>query len=135
MKGQLNVSTPQEYIAQLEEPRRADVAALHALIRKTAPKLEAFIHKGILAYGPWHYKSASGCEGDWFRIGIASNKRAISLYICSGDDRGYIAERYKAALPKADIGRSCVRFRRLDDLDQAALKKLIREGARATAKA
>jgi Domain of unknown function (DU1801) len=135
MKGQLKVSTPAEYIAKLEEPRRAEIAALDALIRKTAPKLEPFIHSGVLAYGPYRYKYASGREGDWFRIGVASNKNAISLYICSGDSEGYIAERYKEALPKANIGRSCVRFKRLDDLDQAALKKLIREGARGTAKA
>ena len=56
MKGQLKVSTPAEYIAKLEEPRRADVSALDALIRKTAPKLEPFIHAGMLAYGRWHYK-------------------------------------------------------------------------------
>ena len=134
MKGQLKVSTPAEYIAQLEEPRRTDVAALDTLIRKTA-KLEPFIHSGMLAYGPWHYKYASGREGDWFRIGVASNKNYISLYICAGDATGYMAERYKEALPKASIGRSCVRFKRLGDLDPAALKKLIREGAQASSKA
>jgi uncharacterized protein DUF1801 len=135
VKGQLKVSTPAEYISKLDEPRRTEVAALDALIRKTVPKLQPFIHSGMLAYGPWHYKYASGREGDWFRIGVASNENAISLYICAGDDAGYIAERYKEALPKADIGRSCVRFKRLHDLDQAALKRLIREGARGAAKA
>ena len=74
------------------------------------------------------YKYASGREGDWFRIGVASNKNYISLYICAG------AERYKEALPKASIGRGCVRFKRLGDLDRAALKKMIRETAKAPAK-
>ena len=134
VKGQLKASTPAEYIAQLDPPRQADIAALDALIRKTARKLEPFIHSGMLAYGPWHYKYDSGREGDGFRIGIASNKNYISLYVCCGDDQGYIAERYKEALPKANIGKACVRFKRLSDLDQAALKKMIREGARAAAK-
>jgi len=134
MKGQLKVSTPAEYIAKLEEPRKTEIAALDALIRKTAPKLKPFIHIGILAYGPWHYKYASGREGDWFRIGVASNKSYISLYICACDDKGYVAERYKAALPKANIGKSCVRFKRLSDLEPAALKKMIREGAQTSAK-
>jgi hypothetical protein len=49
MKGQLKVSTPVEYIAKLEEPRKSEVAALDALIRKTAPKLAPFIHGGMLA--------------------------------------------------------------------------------------
>jgi hypothetical protein len=128
VKGQLKVSSPAEYIAQLEEPRKTEVAALDALIRKTA-KLEPFIHSGMLAYGPSHYKYASGREGDWFRIGVASNKNYISLYISAADACGYVADRYKEALPKASIGRCCVRFKRLGDLDPAALKKLIREGA------
>ena len=51
------------------------------------------------------------------------------------DEKGYIPERYRKALPKAKIGGACVRFKRLSDLDQAALKKLIRAGAQASAKA
>jgi Domain of unknown function (DU1801) len=130
VKGQLKVSTPAEYIARLDEARKTDIAALDALIRKVAPKLKPFIHSGMLAYGPWHYKYASGREGDWFRMGVASNKNYISLYVSACNDKGYVAERYKKALPKASIGRSCVRFKRLSDLDPAALKNMIREGAK-----
>jgi hypothetical protein len=135
VKGQLDVSTPAEYIDRLDEPRKTEIAALDALIRKAAPKLPPFIHGGILAYGPWHYKYASGREGDWFRIGLASNKNYISLYICAGDETGYVPERFKEALPKASIGRSCVRFKRLGDLDRSVLEKMIRDGARTAAKA
>ena len=127
MKGQLRASTPAEYLAQLEEPRKAEVASLDALIRKAAPKLEPFIHSGLLAYGACRYKCASGPERDWFRIGVASNQNYISLYVCAGG-AGSLAERYQEALPKAKIGKGCVRFKRLGDLDQAVLKKLIREG-------
>ena len=133
MKGQLKVSTPAEYIAKLDEPRKSDVAALDKMIRKLAPKLKPFIHAGMLAYGPCHYKYASGREGDWFRIGLASNKNYISLYICATDGKCYVTEHFKKALPKASIGKSCVRFNRLSDLDEAALSKLIRVGAVATA--
>jgi hypothetical protein len=135
VKGQLDVSTPAEYIAKLEEPRKADIVALDELIRKNAPELKPFIHAGMLAYGPWHYKYGGGREGDWFRIGLASNKNYISLYVCPGDQDGYIPEQYKKALPKASIGRSCVRFKRLSDLDLPTLQQLIRAGARASAKA
>jgi hypothetical protein len=85
----------------------------------------------MLAYGRWHYKYGSGREGDWFRIGVASNKNYISLYICAGDKNGYIAEQYKDALPKANIGRACVRFKRMGDLDLVVVKKMIRQGIRA----
>ena len=129
MKGQLKVSTPAEYIAKLNEPRKSEIAALDKMIRKLAPKLAPFIHTGMLAYGPFHYKYASGREGDWFRIGLASNKNYISLYICATDGKTYVAEKFKESLPKASIGKSCVRFKRLSDLDQTALAKLIRKGA------
>lgn len=134
MKGQLKVSTPEEYLVKLEEPRKSDVAALDAMIRKLAPKFEPFIHSGMLAYGPFHYKYESGREGDWFRIGLASNQNYISLYLCAADETGYIAEKHKEALPKANIGKSCVRFKRLSDLDNAALKKLIQHAVKAAAK-
>ncbi len=41
----------------------------------------------------------------------------------------FVAERYRERLPKASIGKSCVRFKRLSDLDQNDLKELIRECA------
>ena len=128
MKGQSKTArTPEEYIAELDEPRKSDVAALHALIRKTAPRLAPFIQSGMLAYGPFHCRYESGREIDWFKIGVASNAAYISLYACAADDRGYVAERYKGELPRAKIGKSCVRFKKLADVDQDSLKKLIRE--------
>ena len=130
MKGQSTATTPEAYIAELDEPRRSDIAALHRLIRKTVPKLEPHIQAGMLAYGPFHYRYASGREGDWFRVGVASNKAYISVYACAVDKRGYVAERYKKKLPKASIGKSCVRFKRLADLDRTVLQALLKETAR-----
>ena len=44
-------------------------------------------------------------------------------------EQGYIAESYRERLPKADIGRSCVRIKRLTDVDIDVLSELIRAGA------
>lgn len=124
--------TPDEYIEALDEPRRGQVRALHDLIRREAPALEPHIASGMLAYGTYHYRTASGREGDWFPIGLASNKRYISLYVTAADaDRGYLAESYRDRLPKADIGRSCVRIKRLDDVDLDTVAELVRAGAAA----
>jgi hypothetical protein len=133
MKGQLKVAGPKEYMAKLKEPRKSDVAALDKLIRKVAPELEPFIQIGMLAYGRMKYKYPNGRERDWFRIGVASNASYISLYVSAGDGKGYLAERFKKALPKANIGKCCVRFKRLTDVDEAALAKLIRDGVAAPA--
>src|SRR5262249_17440467 len=121
--------TPDEYIAALQEPRRSEVAALDNLIRQTAPQLERFVGGGMLGYGPYHYRYASGREGDTALIGLASRKQYTSLYVIASDKGGYRAEAYLSRLPKANVGKSCVRFKRLADLDQTALTQLIREGA------
>ena len=62
--------------------------------------------------------------------GFAINANYISLYACGADERGFVAERYKAKLPKAKIGKSCVRFKKLADLDLKALEALLKETAK-----
>jgi hypothetical protein len=129
MKGQLDVETPAEYIAALDGERRSDIEALDALIRTHAPELEPVIMDGMLGYGPFHYRYASGREGDACKLGVASNASYISLYCFASDAEGYVAERYADRLPKASVGRSCVRFKKLADLDERALVSLIEETA------
>jgi uncharacterized protein YdhG (YjbR/CyaY superfamily) len=131
MKGKTNAKTHDQYIAEVEEKRRADIQALHDMVREEAPELEPTMEFGMLGYGKYHYKYKSGREGEWMKIGIANNKQYISLYSCAADEDGYVAERYKDRLSKANIGKSCVRFKRLSDLDEETLRELIRETAAA----
>ncbi len=133
MHGKSDAATHEEYIAQVEEERREDIRRLHNLVREEAPKLEPTMEFGMLGYGRYHYRYASGREGDWMKIGIANNKRYISLYCCVADDDGYVAERFRDRLPKANIGKSCVRFKRVSDLDEDVLRELIRATASASA--
>ena len=129
MHGSHDVSTPEEYIAAVEDDRREQIAAIHAFIRETVPDLEPHIMSGMLAYGRYHYKYASGREGDWCRVALASNKQYISLYCCAADETGYIPEQYQERLPKAKIGKSCVRFKRWSDLDHDIVAEMLRRGA------
>src|SRR5262249_46943065 len=115
----------EDYIARLDEPRRTEIQRLHELIEAAAPGLQAEATERWIGYGPYHYRYASGREGDSHLISLASNKRYISLYVnCVADD-AYIAERYRERLPKANIGKSCVRFNRTSDLDLDTLRELI----------
>ena len=120
----------EDYIAALDEPRRTDVAALDALIREHAPGLEPVVAGKMLGYGPFHYRYASGREGDTTLLGLASQKRYISLYVLCANGGRYLAESYAERLPKASVGKSCVRFARLSDLDPAVLAELVTEAAR-----
>jgi hypothetical protein len=84
---------------------------------------------GMLGYGTYHSRYARGREGECMAIGIANNKQYISLYCCGADEHGYVAEQSKKRLPKANIGKGCVRFNRLADLDQEVLEELIQKAA------
>jgi hypothetical protein len=131
MQGKWDAATHEEYIQRLDEPRRGDVRALHELIRRTVPQLEPTMEFGMLGYGRYHYRYPSGREGDWVLVAVASNKNYISLYVTAATpDGGYLAEAYRDQLPKASIGRSCVRFKRLGDVDTDALERLLRDAAR-----
>jgi hypothetical protein len=131
-------ATPEEYIAQIEEPRRSDIRALHAMITKAVPKLaptmQAGMQSAMIGYGKYHYKYASGREGDWVVIALASQKSYISVYITATENGEYVAEKHKAELPKASIGKGCIRFKKLSDIDLKVLEKLVKLGAKAMAK-
>ena len=132
--GKAKAGTAKEYIEGLKEPRRGEMRELHRLITKTAPKLKPKMWSGMIGYGSYHYRYASGREGDWPVLGLSSRAPYISFYACLGDGKQYIVEKHKKELPKAVVGRSCIRFKRLADVDQRVLAKIIRENEAAAKK-
>lgn len=127
MKPRPIASTHDEYIALAPESQREDLRRLHALVREEAPLLVPTMECKLMGYGPIHYRYASGREGDWVVIGISSLKNRISLHCWASTEDGYVAESYRDRLGKADVGRSCVRFRDLASLDESVLRELIRD--------
>jgi hypothetical protein len=119
--------TPAEYLAEIPEPRKAQLKKLHALILKTVPSFKPYIQVGMIAYGKYHYLSKSGREGDWGVVALANQKNYISLYICALDMDMYLPEKYKKDLPKASIGRSCIRFKKIEDIDLKIIVKMLKE--------
>jgi hypothetical protein len=128
------VKTVEEYIEQIEEPRRSDIRALHAVIAKALPKLTPSIQSGMIGYGTYHYMYASGREGDSPIVALASQKNYISVYMCATENGEYVAEKHKSDLPKASIGKSCIRFKKLSDIDLKVLETLVKLGAKVKAK-
>ncbi len=119
--------SPEEYIAAISEPRRQDVEKIHELILKTVPTFKPRILSGMIGYGTYHYRYASGKEGDWSLIALANQKNYLSVYICSIENGKYIAEEYKDKLPKASVGKSCIRFKTLKDIDLSILMEIIKK--------
>jgi hypothetical protein len=113
--------TVAEFLAALPDDRRETITTIHQAIRKTAPKLTPIMMSGmgpspVLGYGKYHYKYASGREGDWFLIGLVAGKKDYALHICVGGKDGYLVEKNAAKLGKVKTGRSCINFKKLEDL-------------------
>ncbi len=126
----VNPTSVQDYLDQIDEPRRSEILALHSLITKTLPDHTPYIQSGMIGYGKFHYQYPTGREGDWFKIGLASNKSYISLYNCCSEEGTYLSEKYKNKLGKVSVGRSCIRFKTLEDLDLDQTKKMLKESAK-----
>ena len=115
-------------IAALDDPeRRAAAVDLDRLFRAVTgwqPKL--WQNNRIIGYGQYHYRYASGREGDFLATGFAIGKREFSLHILHGYSHGFeeIAER----LGPHRRGRSCWYFRNPAAVDPDALSDLIRAG-------
>jgi len=125
MQSTMTSQTPEAYLASLPDGRRQEIETIHRLILDTLPQLETHMWSNVIGYGLMHYRYASGREGDWFLVGLSSRKNYISLYVSCADESGYLAEQSRALLGKVKVGRSCITFRKLADLDQEGLKELL----------
>lgn len=123
--------TPEEFIAALPEPRRSEIRKLDALIRAAVPAALPHVDSGMLGYGRYQYRYASGREGEASLISLASRKQYISLYICATRDGQYVPEHYAERLPKANIGKSCIRVKHAADLDGRVLAEILRDAVQA----
>jgi hypothetical protein len=127
--------TLDEFLAALPADRRDTMTTLHKAIRKAVPRLapammSAMGPSPIIGYGTYRYKSASGREGDWFLIGLSAGKNGYSLHICAGDKDGYLVERNAAKLGQVKTGRSCINFKKLEDLKLGVAMGLVKQAAK-----
>lgn len=107
--------------------RRADAAALTEIMAEVTGEEPKVWSAGTIGFGRYHYRYASGQEGDFFQIGLAPRKDKLTLYVMSGL-RGFedILER----LGPHTSSKSTVHLKSLEDIDRTALTDLISECVR-----
>ncbi len=118
-----------EYIGLLEPQRKEIIKHLHSLIQKTSPDLKPHFAYNMLGYGSFKYKNYKKEIIDWPIIALASQKNYVSLYVCSLEGGKYLAEKYKQKLGKVSVGKSCIRFKKLEDLNLDEVKKIIKKAS------
>jgi hypothetical protein len=114
-----------EYTSALPDDRAEAIRAVDELIRTELAGLDVTLWGNIIGYGSYHYRYASGREGEWFPVGLANQKAHLSLYVCLLDGDQYLAEQRKDSLGKVNVGRSCVRFKRFADLDVGGVRSML----------
>jgi hypothetical protein len=115
-----------EYLQSVPPERRELVEFIHAFIQKEAPSLRPHFAANMLGYGSFPYKSYKKEMLEWPVIALANQKQYVSLYVCAVVDGKYVAETHKKDLGKASVGKSCIRFKKIEDLNLATLKKVIK---------
>jgi len=118
--------TFKEYFDLLPEERKKPMKFLHDFIRKTAPKLKPNFIYNMPGYGSAKYKNYQKKIVEWPIISIASQKNYISVYVCAVTDNMYVAEKFKDDLGKVNVGKSCVRIKKLDDLNLKTFEKVVK---------
>ena len=105
------------------EQKQKDSFELVKLMQKVTGHEPKMWGPSIIGFGEYHYKSErSSQEGDWPLVGFSPRKAAISLYVFTGsDEHRHLLEN----LGKFKMGKACIYIKKLSDIDQAELVKLM----------
>ena len=112
------------YIAKIaDEQRRKDCKALVALMKKVTKAKPVMWGPSIVGFGKYHYKYASGHEGDSCLVGFASRKADLSIYVMSAfTGRAGLLKK----LGKHKSAKACLYVKKLDDVDLGVLEEIVR---------
>lgn len=120
-------ATIEQYIAELEEPRRGEITELLGLIRQNLPKgFDETMAWGMIVFQvPMAVSGPTYNDQPLAAVALASQKNYISFYLssiyASKELTAEFHERWARSGKKLDMGKSCVRFKSLDKADLETL--------------
>ena len=110
-----------------------ELRKLDKLIREEAHDLKPKMFQNMgggsaLGYGMMPYQSSAMKEpGEWPLVALAAQKNYMAFYVCAVIDGQYVAEVNKNKLGKVNIGKSCIRFKKFDDLNLETIKEILKD--------
>ena len=119
---QSDATTVNDYLSELDPDRKTSVAAVRGVILENLPDgYEEVMQYGMISYIVPTSVLAETYNGQpLMYAALASQKRYMSLYLTNvyGDEGSaeWFRQRYAASGKKLNMGKSCVRFRKLEDL-------------------
>lgn len=103
------------------EARREDSERLLKIFAEESG-YKAKLHGSMIGFGMYHYKYDSGREGDFFVTGFAPRAQHLALYIMPGFAQ---FQKELDQLGKHKTARSCLYIKRLSDVDEKVLRRII----------
>ena len=111
------------YIAsRASEEQKADCKALMAMLRRVTKEKPTMWGPSIVGYGTYKYTYDSGRTGEMCRTGFAIRGRDLVVYLLA---EGTEQQALLAKVGKHKMGKSCLYFRRLADIDVKVLERLV----------
>jgi hypothetical protein len=117
---ELSVQSFVEKVA--DAPVREDCLALIRMMKKITGSEPKMWGPSIIGFGQYHYKYVSGHEGDICMVGFSPRKQNISLYVLAGFAG---QDKLLEKIGKHKAGKGCLYIKKLEDIDQDILEKLI----------
>ena len=112
-----------DFIAAVEKPaRRADALAVREIMERVTGEPATMWGPSIIGFGQYHYRYASGHEGDMCRVGFSPRSANLVLYV--GGFPGY--DELLARLGKHKRSTACLYLNKLADVDMAVLEEITR---------
>ena len=128
LKTKVNKSSVEGFLNSVKDKQKREdsfkILEMMKEITKEEPKRWG---PGIVGFGKYHYKYASGHEGDMCMIGFSPRKQSLTLYIMVGSDK---YESLMKKLGKYKTSVACLYIKKLEDVDQKVLTELISESVK-----
>jgi hypothetical protein len=126
LKTKPTLAKPTDFIATVSnETRKADAFKLLEIMTRLSGCEPKMWGDTLIGYGEYHYKYASGHEGDFMRTGFSPRKANLVVYIIPGYSQ---FSEILSRLGKHKLGKSCLYINKLADVDMVVLEELIRAG-------
>ena len=116
----------EEYLLMVPDDRKKDINFLHGFIQKAVPKLKPYYASNMIGYGSFYYLDSKKQKRDWPIIALANQKNYITIYVCAVVEDKAAAEKYKKELGKLTKGISCIRFKKIEEINLETLKIVLK---------
>ncbi len=128
LKTKVNNASVEKFLnAVVDEQARKDCYEILKIMKQVTKEEPKMWGASIVGFGSYHYKGASGREGDWMLTGFSPRKQNLTLYLMHGFD---VHKDLLKKLGKHKTSMGCLYIKKLEDVDKKVLKELVAESVK-----